>query len=234
MLMTHSAIVQIRGLKKYYGRQPNIVKALDGIDLDIDEGSLTAIVGASGSGKSTLLHMIGGLDTPTEGTVTIAGRELCRLDRRQATIYRRRNIGIVFQNYNLIPMLNVYENIIFPIAIDGNKPDSKYISEITSLLKLDDKLERNVAHLSGGQQQRVAIARALAVKPSILLCDEPTGNLDTRTSMDVIGLLKSSATRFHQTIVLITHNEEIAQMADRIIHIKDGRLVQRKWGEPCL
>ena len=168
--MTHSAIVQIRGLKKYYGRQPNIVKALDGIDLDIDEGSLTAIVGASGSGKSTLLHMIGGLDTPTEGTVTIAGRELCRLDRRQATIYRRRNIGIVFQNYNLIPMLNVYENIIFPIAIDGNKPDSKYISEITSLLKLDDKLERNVAHLSGGQQQRVAIARALAVKPSILLC----------------------------------------------------------------
>ena len=172
--MTHSAIVQIRGLKKYYGRQPNIVKALDGIDLDIDEGSLTAIVGASGSGKSTLLHMIGGLDTPTEGTVTIAGRELCRLDRRQATIYRRRNIGIVFQNYNLIPMLNVYENIIFPIAIDGNKPDSKYISEITSLLKLDDKLDRNVAHLSGGQQQRVAIARALAVKPSILLCDEPT------------------------------------------------------------
>ena len=162
------------------------------------------------------------------------GRELCRLDRRQATIYRRRNIGIVFQNYNLIPMLNVYENIIFPIAIDGNKPDSKYISEITSLLKLDDKLERNVAHLSGGQQQRVAIARALAVKPSILLCDEPTGNLDTRTSMDVIGLLKSSATRFHQTIVLITHNEEIAQMADRIIHIKDGRIVQRKWGEPCL
>ena len=178
--------------------------------------------------------MIGGLDTPTEGTVTIAGRELCRLDRRQATIYRRRNIGIVFQNYNLIPMLNVYENIIFPIAIDGNKPDSKYISEITSLLKLDDKLDRNVAHLSGGQQQRVAIARALAVKPSILLCDEPTGNLDTRTSMDVIGLLKSSATRFHQTIVLITHNEEIAQMADRIILIKDGRIVQRKWGEPCL
>lgn len=232
--MTNGIIVQIRNLKKYYGTGTNIVKALDGIDLDIEEGSFTAIVGASGSGKSTLLHMIGGLDTPTEGSVMIAGRQLDTLNREQATIYRRRNIGVVFQNYNLIPMLNVYENIVFPIEIDGNEADTDYIHEITALLGLSDKLNRNITQLSGGQQQRVAIARALAVKPSILLCDEPTGNLDTKTSQDVVGLLKASCMRFHQTIIMITHNEEIAQLADRIIHIEDGHIVSRKWGEPCL
>lgn len=232
--MTNGIIVQIRNLKKYYGTGTNIVKALNGIDLDIEEGSFTAIVGASGSGKSTLLHMIGGLDTPTEGSVMIAGRQLDTLNREQATIYRRRNIGVVFQNYNLIPMLNVYENIVFPIEIDGNEADTDYIHEITVLLGLSDKLNRNITQLSGGQQQRVAIARALAVKPSILLCDEPTGNLDTKTSQDVVGLLKASCMRFHQTIIMITHNEEIAQLADRIIHIEDGHIVSRKWGEPCL
>lgn len=232
--MTNGMIVQIRNLKKYYGGGAHTVKALNGIDLDIEEGSFTAIVGASGSGKSTLLHMIGGLDTPTEGTVIIAGRQLDSLNREQATIYRRRNIGVVFQKYNLIPMLNVYENIVFPIEIDGSEADTDYIQEITALLGLSDKLNRNITQLSGGQQQRVAIARALAVKPSILLCDEPTGNLDTKTSQDVVGLLKASCMRFHQTIIMITHNEEIAQLADRIIHIEDGRIVSRKWGEPCL
>ncbi len=232
--MNRSAIVSVRGLKKYYGSDDNIVKALDGIDLDIEEGSFTAIVGASGSGKSTLLHMIGGLDTPTQGEVIVSGRNLSALTREQATIYRRRNIGIVFQHYILIPMLNVYENIVFPVEIDGNHADSHFIQEITATLGLSDKLGRNVTKLSGGQQQRVAIARALAIKPSILLCDEPTGNLDTRTSQDVLGLLKACCTRFHQTMIIITHNEEIAQLSDRIIHIEDGRLVKRKWGEPCL
>lgn len=227
-------ILETKDLKKYYGSDDTTVKALDGVNFSVDDGEFVAIVGTSGSGKSTLLHMIGGLDTPTEGSVMIAGRQLDTLNREQATIYRRRNIGVVFQNYNLIPMLNVYENIVFPIEIDGNEADTDYIHEITVLLGLSDKLNRNITQLSGGQQQRVAIARALAVKPSILLCDEPTGNLDTKTSQDVVGLLKASCMRFHQTIIMITHNEEIAQLADRIIHIEDGHIVSRKWGEPCL
>lgn len=232
--MIHSAIVQVKGLKKYYGKGSGQVKALDGIDLEIEEGSFTSIVGASGSGKSTLLHMMGGLDSPTEGSVLVAGRELSRLTREQAAIYRRRNIGVVFQHYNLISMLNVYENILFPVEIDGNEPDSDFIREITGSLGLTGLLDRKVSQLSGGQQQRVAIARALAIKPSILLCDEPTGNLDTRTSQDVVGLLKACSSRFHQTIIMITHNEEIAQLSDRILHLEDGKLVHRKWGEPCL
>lgn len=232
--MNKGTIIEIKDLCKSYGKDFSLVKALDHISLTIEEGTFTAIVGASGSGKSTLLHMMGGLDTPDSGQVLVAGRELSKLSPEQASIYRRRNIGIVFQNYNLIPMLNVYENIIFPIEIDGNQPDKEFIQEITCWLGIQDKLERNVTQLSGGQQQRVAIARALAVKPSILLCDEPTGNLDSRTSLEVVGLLKSSSMRFHQTIVMITHNDEIAQTADRIIHIEDGHIVERKWGEPCL
>ena len=232
--MKEDVIVQIRDIKKYYGKEPLIVKALDGITLDIQKGTFTAIVGASGSGKSTLLHLIGGLDQPTSGTIRVAGRELSTLNRDQAAIYRRRNVGVVYQNYNLISMLNVYENIVFPVEIDGNTVDQEFIEEITKLLGLHDKLERNVNQLSGGQKQRVAIARALAIKPVLLLCDEPTGNLDSRTSQDVIGLLKASSMKLDRTIIMITHNEEIAQMADRIIRIEDGKIVTRKWGEPCL
>lgn len=232
--MKENAIVQVRDVKKYYGKEPLIVKALDGVTLDIQKGSFTAIVGASGSGKSTLLHMIGGLDQPTSGIIRVAGRDLSTLNRDQAAIYRRRNVGVVYQNYNLISMLNVYENIVFPVEIDGNVVDREFIEEITKLLGLSDKLERNVNQLSGGQKQRVAIARALAIKPLILLCDEPTGNLDSRTSQDVIGLLKASSMKLDQTIIMITHNEEIAQMADRTIRIEDGKIVTREWGEPCL
>ena len=232
--MKEDVIVQIRDIKKYYGKEPLIVKALDGITLDIQKGTFTAIVGASGSGKSTLLHLIGGLDQPTSGTIRVAGRDLSMLNRDQAAIYRRRNVGVVYQNYNLISMLNVYENIVFPVEIDGNTVDQEFIEEITKLLGLHDKLERNVNQLSGGQKQRVAIARALAIKPVLLLCDEPTGNLDSRTSQDVIGLLKASSMKLDQTIIMISHNEEIAQMADRIIRIEDGKIVTRKWGEPCL
>ena len=232
--MKEDVIVQIRDIKKYYGKEPLIVKALDGITLDIQKGTFTAIVGASGSGKSTLLHLIGGLDQPTSGTIRVAGRELSTLNRDQAAIYRRRNVGVVYQNYNLISMLNVYENIVFPVEIDGNTVDQEFIKEITKLLGLHDQLERNVNQLSGGQKQRVAIARALAIKPVLLLCDEPTGNLDSRTSQDVIGLLKASSMKLDQTIIMITHNEEIAQMADRTIRIEDGKIVTRKWGEPCL
>ena len=222
--------IHVSNLKKNFGK----LEVLRDISLDVREGEVVVLIGPSGSGKSTLLHMMGGLDSPDSGQVLVAGRDLSRLSPEQASIYRRRNIGIVFQNYNLIPMLNVYENIVFPIEIDGNQPDREFIEEITCWLGIQDKLERNVTQLSGGQQQRVAIARALAVKPSILLCDEPTGNLDSRTSLEVVGLLKSSSMRFHQTIVMITHNDEIAQMADRIIHIEDGHIVRRKWGEPCL
>ena len=229
-----TAIIQVKHIKKYYGKEPTNVKALDDVSLDIEKGSFSAIVGASGSGKSTLLHLIGGLDQPTSGTIFIAGKDLSKMNRHQATIYRRRNIGIVYQKYNLIQMLNVYENIVFPIEIDGNKPDYKYIDEILDTLGLKDKKNRKVNTLSGGQQQRVAIARALAIKPTILLCDEPTGNLDSRTSQDVIGLLKATSVKFHQTIIMITHNEEIAQMADRIIHIEDGKIINRKWGNPWL
>lgn len=227
-------IVQIEHVTKNYGKEPNIIKALDDVTLHIEEGSFTAIVGASGSGKTTLLNILGGLDFPTAGNISIAGHDLSAMDKDQATIFRRRHIGIVYQKYNLINMLNVYENVVFPIEMDGNKPDKEYIDSILHTLGLEDKKERKVSTLSGGQQQRVAIARALAVKPSILLCDEPTGNLDSRTSLDVILLMKSCSARFHQTIIMITHNEEIAQMTDQIIHIEDGRLYHREWGNPCL
>lgn len=219
------SILKAVGLKKYYGSGDTQVRALDGVDLEIERGKFTAIIGTSGSGKSTLLNMLGGLDTPTEGSVQIGGTELARLDREQATIFRRKQIGFVFQNYNLIPVLTVWENIVFPLSLDGQKPDRPFIMKVVELLGLEEKLDSLPGHLSGGQQQRVAIARALASKPAIILADEPTGNLDSRTSDDVMGLLRMSSREFHQTIVMITHNPEIAQMADRIVRIEDGRIV---------
>ena len=219
------SILKAAGLKKYYGSGDTQVRALDGVDLEIERGKFTAIIGTSGSGKSTLLNMLGGLDTPTEGSVQIGGTELARLDREQATIFRRKQIGFVFQNYNLIPVLTVWENIVFPLSLDGQKPDRPFIMKVAELLGLEEKLDSLPGHLSGGQQQRVAIARALASKPAIILADEPTGNLDSRTSDDVMGLLQMSSREFHQTIVMITHNPEIAQMADRIVRIEDGRIV---------
>ncbi len=219
------SILKAVGLKKYYGSGDTQVRALDGVDLEIERGKFTAIIGTSGSGKSTLLNMLGGLDTPTEGSVQIGGTELARLDREQATIFRRKQIGFVFQNYNLIPVLTVWENIVFPLSLDGQKPDRPFIMKVVELLGLAEKLDSLPGHLSGGQQQRVAIARALASKPAIILADEPTGNLDSRTSDDVMGLLQMSSREFHQTIVMITHNPEIAQMADRIVRIEDGRIV---------
>lgn len=219
------SIVKALGLKKYYGRGEALVKALDGVDLEIEREKFTAIIGTSGSGKSTLLNMLGGLDTPSEGSVNIGGTELANLSNEQATIFRRRQIGFIFQNYNLVPILSVWENIIFPISMDGQKPDQEYIMKIVKLLGLEKKLDSLPNNLSGGQQQRVAIARALASKPTIILADEPTGNLDTKTSNDVIGLMKMTSREFNQTIVMITHNPEIAQMADHIIRIEDGRIV---------
>ncbi|WP_300346410.1 ABC transporter ATP-binding protein [uncultured Oscillibacter sp.] len=219
------SILKAVGLKKYYGSGDTQVRALDGVDLEIERGKFTAIIGTSGSGKSTLLNMLGGLDTPTEGSVQIGGTELARLDREQATIFHRKQIGFVFQNYNLIPVLTVWENIVFPLSLDGQKPDRPFIMKVAELLGLEEKLDSLPGHLSGGQQQRVAIARALASKPAIILADEPTGNLDSRTSDDVMGLLQMSSREFHQTIVMITHNPEIAQMADRIVRIEDGRIV---------
>lgn len=218
------AIVKATGLKKYYGKGEALVKALDGVDLEIERGKFTAIVGSSGSGKSTLLNMLGGLDVPSEGSVRIGKQELADLSSEQATIFRRKQIGFIFQNYNLVPVLTVWENIIFPITLDGRKPDQKFIMEIVQLLGLESKLDSLPNNLSGGQQQRVAIARALASKPSIILADEPTGNLDSRTSDDVISLLKVTSEQFHQTIVMITHNPGIAARADRIIRIEDGRI----------
>ena len=218
-------ILQARGLKKYYGRGETEVRALDGVDLDIERGKFTAIIGTSGSGKSTLLHMLGGLDTPTAGSIKVGDTELAKLNSEQATIFRRKQIGFIFQNYNLIPVLSVWENIVFPTSLDGRKPDRTFIMQVVKLLGLEKKLDSLPNNLSGGQQQRVAIARALASKPSIILADEPTGNLDTKTSDDVIGLLKMTSKEFHQTIVMITHNPEIAQMADRVIRIEDGRIV---------
>lgn len=218
-------ILKAAGLKKYYGRGDTTVKALDGVNLEIEQGRFTAIIGTSGSGKSTLLNMLGGLDTPTEGSIRIKGTELAKLNGEQATIFRRKQIGFVFQNYNLVPVLTVWENIVFPISLDGQKPDKQFVMQIVKLLGLESKLDTLPNNLSGGQQQRVAIARALASKPAIILADEPTGNLDSKTSADVIGLLKMTSREFHQTIVMITHDPEIAQMADRIVRIEDGKIV---------
>ena len=219
-------LLSVRNLKKYYHTGENTVKALDGIDLDVGKGEFLAVVGTSGSGKSTLLYMLGGLDNPTSGEVIIDGRNISGLSRDELTVYRRRKIGFVFQNYNLLPLMNVYENIVLPVRLDGIKPDNDYIEGILQLLKLEDKKYFMPNQLSGGQQQRAALARALAVKPDIILADEPTGNLDSRTSQDVLGLIKISSQNLAQTIVMITHNEEIAQMADRIIRIEDGKIVK--------
>lgn len=218
------SILQVVGLKKYYGVEPNMTKALDGVSLTINEGEFVAIVGTSGSGKSTLLNMMGGLDNPTSGKVEVRGKELSELNDEQLTIFRRRNIGFIFQNYNLVPVLNVYENIVLPVELDGDNVDQKFMDDVVGMLALKDKLNNMPNNLSGGQQQRVAIARALVSKPAIILADEPTGNLDSRTSSDVLGLLKVTSNKFHQTLVMITHNNEIAQLADRIIRIEDGRI----------
>ena len=221
------AILETRGLRKIYGSGDTEVRALDGVDLAVEKGEFAAVVGTSGSGKSTLLHMLGGLDRPTGGSVIVDGRELSTLKDEELTIFRRRKIGFVFQNYNLVPVLNVYENIVLPIQLDGGQPDKGYTNQIIETLGLGSKLQNLPNNLSGGQQQRVAIARALAAKPAIILADEPTGNLDSRTSQDVMSLLKVTSQRFAQTIVMITHNEAIAQMADRVIRIEDGRIVVR-------
>ncbi len=221
------SILQVQNLKKIYGSGETAVHALDGVDMTVEKGEFVAIVGTSGSGKSTLLHMLGGLDRPTSGTVTVDGRELGSLKDEELTIFRRRKIGFVFQNYNLVPVLNVMENIVLPIRLDGRDVDDAYVQEIIQILGLESKLNSLPNNLSGGQQQRVAIARALAAKPAIILADEPTGNLDSKTSQDVLSLLKVTSQRFSQTIVMITHNEEIAQLADRIVRIEDGRIVTR-------
>ena len=220
-------ILETRELRKIYGSGNTEVRALDGVNLSVEKGEFVAVVGTSGSGKSTLLHMLGGLDRPTSGTVTVDGRELSALKDEALTIFRRRKIGFVFQNYNLVPVLNVRENIILPIQLDGNQPDKAYVAQIIETLGLESKLQNLPGNLSGGQQQRVAIARAWPPKPAIILADEPTGNLDSATSQDVMGLLKVTSEKFSQTVVMITHNEEIAQMADRIIRIEDGRIVVR-------
>ncbi|MFR6290050.1 MAG: ABC transporter ATP-binding protein [Peptococcaceae bacterium] len=220
-------ILQTKDLRKTYGRGEARVHALDGVDLEIEKGEFVAIVGTSGSGKSTLLHMLGGLDRPTSGSVMVDGKDIFALKDEALTIFRRRKIGFVFQNYNLVPVLNVYENIVLPIELDGNRPDDVYVQNIIETLGLQNKLQNLPNNLSGGQQQRVAIARALATKPAIILADEPTGNLDSKTSQDVLSLLKVTSQKFSQTIVMITHNEEIAQLADRIVRIEDGRIVVR-------
>ena len=220
------AVLKAAGLKKYYGKEPNITKALDGVSLTIEKGEFVAIVGTSGSGKTTLLNMIGGLDNPTSGKVIINGKDISKFNDEQLTIFRRRNIGFVFQNYNLVPVLNVYENIVLPAELDGNHVDQHFLKDVVRLLVLEDKLNNMPSELSGGQQQRVAIARALITKPMLVLADEPTGNLDSKTSGDVLGLLKVTSEKLHQTLVMITHNSEIAQLADRIIRIEDGRILE--------
>ncbi|MBQ4523004.1 MAG: ABC transporter ATP-binding protein [Lachnospiraceae bacterium] len=219
-------VLRTEGLKKYYGNNVNQVKALDGVDLSVKQGEFVAIVGTSGSGKSTLLHMLGGLDQPTSGKVYVEDKDIFSLKKEALTVFRRRKIGFVFQAYNLIPVLNVYENIVLPMELDGNDVDKKYVNNVIESLGLSEKIKNMPNQLSGGQQQRVAIARALATKPAILLADEPTGNLDSRTSQDVLSLLKVTGQNFGQTMVMITHNEEIAQMADRIIRIEDGKIVK--------
>lgn len=225
-------VLETNNLKKYYGSGENQVKALDGVDLSVEEGEFVAIVGTSGSGKSTLLHMLGGLDYATDGTVTVAGKKIFDLNENELTIFRRRQIGFVFQSYNLVPILSVYENIALPIELDGRSVDESFIKDILHTLGLQDKIDALPGQLSGGQQQRVAIARALATKPAIILADEPTGNLDSKTTQEVLGLLKLTGEQFHQTIVMITHNEALAQLCDRVIHIEDGQIIgdSRKGG----
>ena len=220
-------VLSTADLRKIYGSGESEVHALDGVDLSVERGEFVAVVGTSGSGKSTLLHMLGGLDRPTSGKVEVDGKDIFSLSDEELTIFRRRKIGFVFQNYNLVPVLNVYENIVLPVQLDGGTPDEGYINGVIETLGLGSKLQNLPNNLSGGQQQRVAIARALASKPAIILADEPTGNLDSKTSQDVLGLLKITGQKFSQTIVMITHNEEIAQLADRIIRIEDGRIVAR-------
>ena len=219
-------ILQTKALKKYYGTGDTQVRALDGVDLSVAQGEFVAIVGTSGSGKSTLLHMLGGLDRPTAGTVTVDGKDIFALKDEALTIFRRRKIGFVFQAYNLVPVLSVWENIVLPIQLDGSPVDEQFVRQVVQTLGLENRLDSLPSQLSGGQQQRVAIARALATKPAILLADEPTGNLDSKTSQDVLGLMKVTGQKFGQTMVMITHNEEIAQLADRIVRIEDGRIVR--------
>lgn len=221
-------ILQAKDLTKIYGSGENAVYALNGVNFSVEKGEFVAVVGTSGSGKSTLLHMLGGLDRPTSGSVVVDGQEIFSLKDEALTIFRRRKIGFVFQNYNLVPVLNVYENIVLPVQLDGKVPDAEYIDSIIETLGLESKLQNLPNNLSGGQQQRVAIARALASKPAIILADEPTGNLDSKTSQDVLGLLKVTSQKYAQTIVMITHNEEIAQLADRIIRIEDGKIVEHR------
>ena len=221
-------ILQTKNLTKYYGAEPLLVKALDGITLEIEKGRFTAIVGTSGSGKSTLLHMLGGLDTPTGGSVMVDGQELSGMGRNELTIFRRRKIGFIFQNYNLLPNMTIYDNIVLPVELDGRSVDTQYLEDIVNALGLGDQLSRKPSGLSGGQQQRAAIARALITKPAIILADEPTGNLDSYTSQEVIGLLQAAGRKFHQTLVMITHNDEIAQVADRTVRIEDGRIAQSR------
>uniref|UniRef100_UPI0040276F7B ABC transporter ATP-binding protein n=1 Tax=Agathobacter sp. TaxID=2021311 RepID=UPI0040276F7B len=223
-------MVETQNLRKYYQLGTNTVKALDGVDFRVKEQEFVAIIGKSGSGKSTLLHMLGGLDTPSEGEVCIAGKNIAGMNREELTIFRRRKVGFIFQSYNLVQDLNVYENIVLPIRLDGKRVDRDFVEEIMQLLQINDKKQALPGTLSGGQQQRVAIARALATKPQIILADEPTGNLDSVTSHEVMGLLKVVAKRYAQTIILITHDQDIAQMADRIVHIEDGRIVSGNLG----
>lgn len=220
-------ILKTEELKKYYGTGESKVKALDGVSLQVEKGEFVSVVGTSGSGKSTLLHMLGGLDRPTSGKVIIDGQDISELKEDALCIFRRRKIGFVFQNYNLVPSLNVYENIVLPVQLDGREPDEKFVKEIVDTLGISHKMENLPNNLSGGQQQRVAIARALVAKPAIILADEPTGNLDSRTSHDVLGLLKITSDKFAQTIVMITHDEEIAQLADRIVRIEDGKILTK-------
>lgn len=219
-------ILETNDLKKYYGEGDMQVKALDGVNLSVEEGEFAAVVGTSGSGKSTLLHMLGGLDYATSGTVTVAGKKIFELNERELTIFRRRQIGFIFQSYNLVPILSVYENIVLPLELDGRSADKDFVEKIVRTLGLESKLDNLPGQLSGGQQQRVSIARAIAAKPAVLLADEPTGNLDSKTSAEVMGLLKMTSREFHQTIIMITHNEAIAQLADRVIHLEDGRIVR--------
>ena len=219
-------ILEAQNLKKYYGKESNITKALDGVSLAVGQGEFVSIIGTSGSGKSMLLNMLGGLDVPDFGEIIIRGKKIAKMNDEQLSIFRRRNIGFVFQNYNLVPILNVYQNIVLPIELDGNQVDKEYVEKIIRMLHLEEKLENLPNNLSGGQQQRVAIARALASKPAIILADEPTGNLDSRTSLEVMELLRMTSTEFDQTLVMITHNPEIAQVADRMIRIEDGRIVK--------